>query len=197
MPAATATSTQAGPIRRPDPLEPLRVGQAAAQMALKHVVVTSGRPRRRPRPARATSQTTIRAIKLKLPEASVEVLTTFSASRRRRSAPFWRRSPRSSTTTSKPSAGCTGTCAAPRRATTRRSGCSPGRRSCGLPGPDQVGDHRRPGRDERRGRRDDARPAPARRRRRHDRPVPQPSPKHAQIDRWVHPDEFRWLREQG
>jgi lipoic acid synthetase len=25
----------------------------------------------------------------------------------------------------------------------------------------------------------------------------QPSPKHAPIDRWVHPDEFRWLREQG
>jgi lipoic acid synthetase len=25
----------------------------------------------------------------------------------------------------------------------------------------------------------------------------QPSAKHAQIDRWVHPDEFRWLREQG
>ncbi len=25
----------------------------------------------------------------------------------------------------------------------------------------------------------------------------QPSPKHAKIDRWVHPDEFRWLREQG
>src|SRR5437762_653104 len=25
----------------------------------------------------------------------------------------------------------------------------------------------------------------------------QPSPKHALIDRWVHPDEFRWLREQG
>ena len=25
----------------------------------------------------------------------------------------------------------------------------------------------------------------------------QPSPKHAQIDRWVHPDEFRWFREQG
>ncbi len=24
-----------------------------------------------------------------------------------------------------------------------------------------------------------------------------PSPKHAAIDRWVHPDEFRWLREQG
>jgi lipoic acid synthetase len=26
---------------------------------------------------------------------------------------------------------------------------------------------------------------------------PQPSPKHAAIDRWVHPDEFRWFREQG
>jgi lipoic acid synthetase len=25
----------------------------------------------------------------------------------------------------------------------------------------------------------------------------QPSPKHAEIDRWVHPDEFRWLRKQG
>jgi lipoic acid synthetase len=25
----------------------------------------------------------------------------------------------------------------------------------------------------------------------------QPSGKHARIDRWVHPDEFRWLREQG
>jgi lipoyl synthase len=25
----------------------------------------------------------------------------------------------------------------------------------------------------------------------------QPSPKHATIDRWVHPEEFRWFREQG
>jgi lipoic acid synthetase len=25
----------------------------------------------------------------------------------------------------------------------------------------------------------------------------QPSAKHARIDRWVHPDEFRWFREQG
>jgi len=25
----------------------------------------------------------------------------------------------------------------------------------------------------------------------------QPSSKHAQIDRWVHPDEFRWFRKQG
>ena len=25
----------------------------------------------------------------------------------------------------------------------------------------------------------------------------QPSSKHVAIDRWVHPDEFRWLREEG
>ena len=25
----------------------------------------------------------------------------------------------------------------------------------------------------------------------------QPSARHATIDRWVHPDEFRWFREQG
>ena len=25
----------------------------------------------------------------------------------------------------------------------------------------------------------------------------QPSSQHAKIDRWVHPDEFRWMREQG
>ena len=25
----------------------------------------------------------------------------------------------------------------------------------------------------------------------------QPSARHAPIDRWVHPDEFRWFREQG
>ena len=25
----------------------------------------------------------------------------------------------------------------------------------------------------------------------------QPSSKHVRIDRWVHPDEFRWLREEG
>jgi lipoic acid synthetase len=25
----------------------------------------------------------------------------------------------------------------------------------------------------------------------------QPSSRHAEIDRWVHPDEFRWFREPG
>ena len=60
-----------------------------------------------------------------------------------------------------------------RRATTGRSALL--RRAKELadyPRADEERHHRRPRRDERRGRRDDARPARARRRRRHDRPVP-------------------------
>jgi lipoyl synthase len=59
----------------PDALEPLRVAQAAAQMGLKHVVVTS--VDRDDVPDRGASHyaATIRALKAKLPEASVEVLT--------------------------------------------------------------------------------------------------------------------------
>ena len=59
----------------PDALEPLRVAQAAAQMELKHVVVTS--VDRDDVPDRGASHyaATIRALKAKLPDASVEVLT--------------------------------------------------------------------------------------------------------------------------
>jgi len=59
----------------PDALEPLRVAQAAAQMELKHVVVTSvDRDDVADRGA-AHYAATIRAIKAKLPAATVEVLT--------------------------------------------------------------------------------------------------------------------------
>jgi lipoic acid synthetase len=63
------------PEHPPDPLEPLRLAQAAAQMGLKHVVVTS--VDRDDVPDRGASHyaATIRALKKKLPEASVEVLT--------------------------------------------------------------------------------------------------------------------------
>jgi lipoyl synthase len=59
----------------PDALEPLRVAQAAAQMELKHVVVTS--VDRDDVADRGASHyaATIRAIKSKLPAATVEVLT--------------------------------------------------------------------------------------------------------------------------
>ena len=59
----------------PDPLEPLRLAQAAAQMKLKHVVVTSvDRDDVADRGA-GHYAATIRALKAKLPEASIEVLT--------------------------------------------------------------------------------------------------------------------------
>jgi lipoic acid synthetase len=59
----------------PDPLEPLRVAQTAATMGLRHVVVTSvDRDDLADRGA-AHYAATIRALKRKLPEATVEVLT--------------------------------------------------------------------------------------------------------------------------
>ena len=59
----------------PDPLEPLRLAQAAAQMKLSHVVVTSvDRDDLEDRGA-GHYAATIRAIKRKLPAAKVEILT--------------------------------------------------------------------------------------------------------------------------
>src|SRR5438034_4079157 len=59
----------------PDPLEPLRLANVAAQMRLKHVVVTSvDRDDVADRGA-GHYAATIRALKAKLPHASVEVLT--------------------------------------------------------------------------------------------------------------------------
>jgi lipoyl synthase len=63
------------PEEAPDALEPLRVGQAAAQMELKHVVVTSVDRDDIPDRGAGHFAATIRAIKAKLPDASVEVLT--------------------------------------------------------------------------------------------------------------------------
>jgi lipoic acid synthetase len=58
-----------------DPLEPLRLAQAAAQMRLRHVVVTSVDRDDVPDKGAGHYAATIRAIKAKLPTASVEVLT--------------------------------------------------------------------------------------------------------------------------
>jgi lipoyl synthase len=59
----------------PDPLEPLRLAQTAAQMELKHVVVTSvDRDDVSDRGA-GHYAATIRALRRKLPHASIEVLT--------------------------------------------------------------------------------------------------------------------------
>src|SRR5436190_1152120 len=59
----------------PDPLEQLRLAHAAAQMDLTHVVVTSVDRDDVPDRGAGHYAATIRALKAKLPEASVEVLT--------------------------------------------------------------------------------------------------------------------------
>jgi lipoic acid synthetase len=63
------------PEHPPDPLEPLRLAQTAAQMSLKHVVVTSVDRDDLEDKGAAHYAATIRALKAKLPLASVEVLT--------------------------------------------------------------------------------------------------------------------------
>ena len=63
------------PEHPPDPLEPLRLAQAAAQMELTHVVVTSVDRDDVPDRGAGHYAATIRALKRKLPHASVEVLT--------------------------------------------------------------------------------------------------------------------------
>jgi lipoyl synthase len=63
------------PEHPPDPLEPLRLAHAASQMELKHVVVTSVDRDDVPDRGAGHYAATIRALKARLPEASVEVLT--------------------------------------------------------------------------------------------------------------------------
>jgi lipoic acid synthetase len=63
------------PEHPPDPLEPLRLGQTAAQMGLKHVVVTSVDRDDLPDKGAGHYAATIRALKAKVPHASVEILT--------------------------------------------------------------------------------------------------------------------------
>jgi lipoyl synthase len=63
------------PEHPPDPLEPLRLAQAAAQMDLKHVVVTSVDRDDVPDKGAGHFAATVRALKAKVPDVSVEVLT--------------------------------------------------------------------------------------------------------------------------
>jgi lipoic acid synthetase len=63
------------PEHPPDPLEPLRLANTAAHMGLRHVVVTSVDRDDLPDKGAGHYAATIRALKHKLPEASVEVLT--------------------------------------------------------------------------------------------------------------------------
>jgi len=63
------------PEHPPDPLEPLRLAHAASQMELKHVVVTSVDRDDVPDKGASHFAASVRALKAKLPDVSVEVLT--------------------------------------------------------------------------------------------------------------------------
>jgi lipoic acid synthetase len=63
------------PEHPPDPLEPLRLANATAQMGLEHVVVTSVDRDDLPDKGAGHFAATIRALRHKAPETSVEVLT--------------------------------------------------------------------------------------------------------------------------
>jgi lipoyl synthase len=187
------------PESAPDVLEPLRVGQAAAQMELKHVVVTSVDRDDVPDRGARHFAATIRAIKSRLPEASVEVLTpdflgveedalrTVLAARPEvfnHNIETVRRLHRS----------MRGAKASYDRALwllqrAKELASYPVLTKSGI----IVG----------LGETNDEIVETMRDLREHAVDVVtigqylQPSPKHARIDRWVHPDEFRWLREQG
>src|SRR5689334_21165196 len=183
----------------PDPLEPLRLAQTAAQMDLKHVVVTSVDRDDVPDRGSGHFAATIRALKRKLPTVKVEVLTpdflgveeealqTVLAARPdvfnhnietvRRLHPHMRGA----------KASYDGALSLLRRAkeiadydVLTKSGIIVGLGETNDEVVDTMRDLRANGVDV----------------------VTigqylQPSSKHATIDRWVHPDEFRWFREQG
>jgi lipoate synthase len=161
------------PEHPPDPLEPLRLAKAAAEMGLKHVVVTSvDRDDVADRGA-GHYAATIRALKAKLPEASVEVLTPdFLGVEEEALRTVLAAQPEvfnhNIETVRRLHARMRGAKASYDKALwlLAREGAR------GLPRADEVRDHRRAGGDERRGRRDDGRPPRPWRRRRHDRPIP-------------------------
>jgi lipoyl synthase len=182
-----------------DPLEPLRLAQTAAQMGLDHVVVTSVDRDDVPDRGAGHYAATIRALHAKLPDATVEVLTpdflgveeealeivlgarpdvfNHNIETVRRLHARMRGA----------KASYDGALTLLRRAkevaaypVLTKSGIIVGLGETNEEVVETMGDLRANGVDV----------------------VTigqylQPSAKHAPIDRWVHPDEFRWLREQG
>jgi len=182
-----------------DPLEPLRLAQAAKQMELRHVVVTSVDRDDVADKGAAHYAATIRALKAKLPAASVEVLTPdFAGVEEEALATVIGARPdvfnhnietvrRLHRRMRGAKASYDGALALLRRAkeiadypVLTKSGIIVGLGETNDEVVDTMRDLRANGVDV----------------------VTigqylQPSSKHATIDRWVHPDEFRWLREQG
>jgi lipoic acid synthetase len=183
----------------PDPLEPLRLAQAAATMGLSHIVVTSVDRDDLPDRGAGHFAATIRALKAKLPEAHVEVLTPdFLGAEERALAIVIGAQPevfnhnietvrRLHRRMRGAKASYDGALALLRRAkeiadypVLTKSGIIVGLGETNDEVVETMSDLRANGVDV----------------------VTigqylQPSRQHATIDRWVHPDEFRWMREQG
>ena len=183
----------------PDPLEPLRLAQAAAQMGLRHVVVTSVDRDDVPDRGAGHYAATIRALKKKLPKASVEVLTPdFLGVEEEALATVLAARPEvfnhNIETVRRLHRKMRGAKASYDKAlwllqrakelapypVLTKSGIIVGLGETNDEVVETMRDLRAHGVDV----------------------VTigqylQPSPKHAPIDRWVHPDEFRWFREQG
>jgi lipoyl synthase len=183
----------------PDPLEPLRLAQAAAQMGLSHVVVTSVDRDDLPDRGAGHYAATIRAIKRKLPAAKVEILTPdFLDVEEKALATVLSARPEvfnhNIETVRRLHARMRGAKASYDKAlwllerakevadypVLTKSGIIVGLGETNDEVVDTMRDLRARGVDV----------------------VTigqylQPSAKHTRIDRWVHPDEFRWFREQG
>jgi lipoyl synthase len=187
------------PEHPPDPLEPLRLANAAAQMQLEHVVVTSVDRDDLPDRGAGHFAATIRALKHKLPTAGVEVLTPdFLGAEEEALQTVLAQRPEvfnhNIETVRRLHRRMRGAKASYDKAlwllrrakeladyrVMTKSGIIVGLGETNDEVVDTMRDLRENGVDV----------------------VTigqylQPSDKHAKIDRWVHPDEFRWFREQG
>jgi lipoic acid synthetase len=183
----------------PDPLEPLRLAQTAAEMGLQHVVVTSVDRDDLADKGAGHYAATIRALKRRLPEASVEVLTPDFLGREEEALRIvlaerpevfnhnietvrrlHRRMRGAKATYDKALELLRRAKEVADYPVMTKSGIIVGLGETNDEVVETMRDLRAQGVDV----------------------VTigqylQPSPKHAQIDRWVHPDEFRWFREQG
>jgi lipoyl synthase len=182
-----------------DPLEPLRLAQAAAQMQLKHVVVTSVDRDDVPDKGAAHYAATIRAIKAKLPAASVEVLTPDFLDVEEEAL--------QTVLAARPEVFNHNIETVRRLQRAMRGGKADYDNALWLlRRAKEIADYpvlTKSGIIVGLGETNDEVVETMRDLRAHGVDVVtigqylQPSPKHAQIDRWVHPDEFRWFREQG
>jgi lipoic acid synthetase len=183
----------------PDPLEPLRVAQTAAQMELRHVVVTSVDRDDVPDRGAGHFAATVRALRRKLPSASIEVLTPDFLGVEDDAI--------SIVLDSRPDV-FNHNIETVRRLHARMRGAkaSYDKALWLLRRAKEVADYpvlTKSGIIVGLGESNDEVVETMRDLRGHGVDVVtigqylQPSPRHAPIDRWVHPDEFRWFREQG